>query len=475
PSRSGDLWVDVAMGAGDREHVVRYGPDGSVKGIYQLPRGFLARALTMDPDGGVWALSEEWSIDPESKQVHLNNALVPVELPGSFQAPSDPLSLVLEGSFFGEDGLLYRVRSDGRVEEGHVSPPYEVTSWTKSGSKVASYSLPPDVRPFAADAQGRLYAEHLAPEQPVAAGLSSVGDPANEAAMLWIVERDGSLTKLPVPRQDLFTEWAPIAWPRADGRLVTTKVDGVSLAVLELKPVNRRAVDAQAPFDPEVTVIEPTEPMSGDPYAAIDVAQRDLMKLVYSGLVSFDGSLTPVPDLARRVPTKANGLISPDGKTIRWEMRTDVRWHDGRSVTPGDVVATYRYLRYTSYLPHGRPFPGFDAIEDVRAEGDSVIVRLSRPVGVASEAFFPFVLPAHALPGTPTANPELFAKPVGCGPYRLVRWEDGSGVVPASPRRRVEAAWTRTKRARRVRVRRPGPPTLPLGADPSHLGLGRRG
>ncbi|MCL4079185.1 ABC transporter substrate-binding protein [Coriobacteriia bacterium Es71-Z0120] len=426
PSPSGDLWVDVAMGSGDQEHVLRYGPDGSLRGTYQLPRGFLARAITFDPDGGVWALSEEWAIDPESKEVHLNNALVPVAMPGSLEPPADPLSLILSGSFFGADGLLYRVASDGAITGEHTTPPYTVTSWTKAGDKIATYTLPEDVRPFAADAKGRLYAEELRPEKPVALGLSSLGDPANEVAVLWIVDRDGTVTKIQVPWQDLFTEWAPLAWPRRDGTLVTSRVSGEKLAVVELVPGGRVTVDTEAPFQPELTVIEPVEPASGDPYAAIDDAQRDLFRLVYSGLVAYDASLTPVPDLAKRVPSKENGLVSADGLTIRWEIRDGVLWHDGRAVSADDVVATYEYLRDRSYLPHGRPFPGFDAIEEVRAEGSSVVVRLSRPVGVAPEAFFPYVLPSHALPETTTVNPPVFAAPIGCGPYRLARWEDGT-------------------------------------------------
>lgn len=427
PSKAGDLWVDVAMGSKDHEQVVRYGPDGDVLGVYDLPRGFLARSITFDPDGGVWALSEEWSVDPEKKDVHLNHALVPVALPQTYEPPADPLSLVLDGSFFGDDGLLYRVRSDGQVQEGLGTPPFTVTSWTKSGEKVASYSLPAGVRPFAADAAGRLYAEQRLPEKPIADGLSSIGDPAGGVAILWILDRAGTVTKLPVPRQDLFTEWPPVAWPRSDGAVVATAVDGNRLSVVELLPDRPASVDSEDPFKPDLTIIEPTEPLNGDPYTAIDDVQRDLFKLVYSGLVAHDQSLKPVPDIARRVPTKDNGLVSQDGLTIRWEIRDGIQWHDGKPVSAIDVVATYEYLRDRSYLPHGRVFPGFDAIESVRADGSTVVVRLSRPVGVAPEAFFPFVLPAHALPDTPTANPPLFAAPIGCGPYRLVRWEDGSG------------------------------------------------
>ncbi len=427
PSPAGDLWVDVAMGAGTSERIVRYDASGRVVRVYDLPPGFLARAITFDPEGGVWALSEEWGVDPESKQVHLNQVLVPVALPQTMDPPAVPLSLALEGAFFGADGLLYRVRSDGAIEPGNATPAFTVTSWTKAGEQVATYRLPADVRPFAADASGRLYAEERRPERAVARGVSTLGDPADECATLWVVERDGTVTKIPVLWQDVFTGWPPIAWPRPDGTVVTTVVDGTRLRVLELVPGERVRVEADAPFEPDLTLIEPNEPLSGDPYAASDDAERDLMRLVYSGLVSHDASLEPVPDIAVRVPSKENGLVSPDGLEVRWEIRDGIRWHDGTPVTAADVVATYRYLRDHAYLPHGRPFPGFDAIEDVKAEGGQVVVRLREPVGVAPESFFPYVLPAHALPATTTVNPPLFAAPIGCGPYRLVRWEDGSG------------------------------------------------
>ncbi|TLM66468.1 MAG: hypothetical protein FDZ70_10470, partial [Actinobacteria bacterium] len=71
-------------------------------------------------------------------------------------------------------------------------------------------------------------------------------------------------------------------------------------------------------------------------------------------------------------------------------------------------------------------FPGYHAIEDVAADGQVVTVTLSESFGAAADSLFPFVLPGHLLEAQAgQINAALWASPIGCGPYRLERWEDG--------------------------------------------------
>jgi peptide/nickel transport system substrate-binding protein len=130
------------------------------------------------------------------------------------------------------------------------------------------------------------------------------------------------------------------------------------------------------------------------------------------------------------VPSVGSGGVSADGRTITYELREGAAWHDGLPVTGQDVVATWDYLRSQTSVAEREPFPGFELIEDVTAEGPRVDVRLARPFGPAPETLFPYVLPGHLLPDAQgVANAELWAAPVGSGPFRLVRWEDGARWV----------------------------------------------
>ena len=53
--------------------------------------------------------------------------------------------------------------------------------------------------------------------------------------------------------------------------------------------------------------------------------------MVYNGLTSLDGSLTPQPALAESFDTK-------DAKVWVFKLRKDVKFHDGKPLTPADVV-----------------------------------------------------------------------------------------------------------------------------------------
>ncbi|CZB21764.1 peptide ABC transporter substrate-binding protein [Candidatus Synechococcus spongiarum] len=54
-----------------------------------------------------------------------------------------------------------------------------------------------------------------------------------------------------------------------------------------------------------------------------------------------DGQL--VPRLATVIPTRANGGISADGRTVTWNLKKGVRWSDGTTMTAEDVIFTWKY------------------------------------------------------------------------------------------------------------------------------------
>src|SRR6266567_6805060 len=94
--------------------------------------------------------------------------------------------------------------------------------------------------------------------------------------------------------------------------------------------------------------------------------------------VSGDGKFTPV--LATDVPTKENGGLGADGKTVTYKLKPGVKWADGEPFTADDVVFTYQYItnKETAATTYGT-FADLDKVEAV----DPTTVRLTfkQPTG----------------------------------------------------------------------------------------------
>ncbi|MFT4102465.1 MAG: ABC transporter substrate-binding protein [Burkholderiaceae bacterium] len=65
---------------------------------------------------------------------------------------------------------------------------------------------------------------------------------------------------------------------------------------------------------------------------------------VLEGLVSYDLDLKPVPALAR------SWQITPDGKTLGFKLRPNVKWHDGKPFTYGARILPRRLYEGTDVL-----------------------------------------------------------------------------------------------------------------------------
>ena len=88
-------------------------------------------------------------------------------------------------------------------------------------------------------------------------------------------------------------------------------------------------------------------PYSVSPLTARTQADRDLVALVFSGLVSNGPNGTLVPDLATR------WSVDKKGRVWTFELRDDARWHDGEPVTADDVVFTIETLQDPDYAGPG--------------------------------------------------------------------------------------------------------------------------
>ena len=195
-----------------------------------------------------------------------------------------------------------------------------------------------------------------------------------------------------------------------------------------------------------------------DPGVAYDQNSYSIVANLYEPIIAFDGAQDRFkPWLATAVPTKANGLLSADGRTYRFPLRSGVRFHEGETLTAED--ARYSLLREMLIETPGhssslllRPLLGVDSALDaegrwgleqasveraVRVEGGELVFELKKPFPgfLAMLAAWPAVMPkSWALaqgdwdgripkPGEPrlAASESLRFHANGTGAYRLVR------------------------------------------------------
>jgi len=169
------------------------------------------------------------------------------------------------------------------------------------------------------------------------------------------------------------------------------------------------------------------EPSSLNPLLLQGGAASDVSALGYSFLTKYGTNDAIITDLARVVPSLANGGISRDGKQVIYHLRRDALWQDGYPLTARDVVFTYHAIMNPLNAVPSRS--GFDRIKSIRIPNPyTVIVSLTEPDAPFVAQFFGGdsnypILPAHLLAGYQSLNHVPFNEaPVGSGPYRFTRW-----------------------------------------------------
>ncbi|GAC1521759.1 MAG: hypothetical protein NVS2B8_02130 [Vulcanimicrobiaceae bacterium] len=163
-----------------------------------------------------------------------------------------------------------------------------------------------------------------------------------------------------------------------------------------------------------------------------DLAQQAvvnyLSQLTAAWLFRFDKNNRPLPELATVVPTKANGGVSADGKTITYHLRRNVKWADGAPFSAQDVKFSFDVVNNKANNVTSRD--GFDLITKIDTpDAATVVVRLREPYSLFIPTFFttaganPCVLPKHLLGSLPNINQAPYNNlPVGIGPFEYVAW-----------------------------------------------------
>lgn len=133
-----------------------------------------------------------------------------------------------------------------------------------------------------------------------------------------------------------------------------------------------------------------------------------------SALLKRDMDLNIVPDLAKSYE------LSEDKKTIKVELKDDLKFSDGSDLTASDVAFTYNLAK-----KEGTPGVNLTRLVDAVATDDRhVEIHLNEP-----DISFTSSMCSLAIVPEKSYGPDYGKNPIGSGPFKLVEWKVGQQLI----------------------------------------------
>lgn len=145
-------------------------------------------------------------------------------------------------------------------------------------------------------------------------------------------------------------------------------------------------------------------------------ADKDLVALIYSGLLKYNGEGKIIPDLAQSYE------ISSDGLNYTIYLKNNAYWHDEKKVTADDVIFTVQTAQNSDYGSPQRI--NWQGVEVERVNDFAVMFKLQNKYAQFLNNLTVKILPKHIWQDTKPINfalSEFNLKPIGSGPYKFDR------------------------------------------------------
>ena len=168
------------------------------------------------------------------------------------------------------------------------------------------------------------------------------------------------------------------------------------------------------------------------PHFANGTKDQEGSRIFYEPLGSWDNDGNLVPILAAEVPTRENGGVAADGRSVTWKLKRGVTWHDGQPFTADDCVFTWEYAKdpATAAVTSGV----FKDVKVDKIDSHTIRVTFPKPTPFWATAFCAaegMIIPKHLFApyiGAKSREAPTNLKPVGTGPYKFVDFKPGDMV-----------------------------------------------
>lgn len=179
------------------------------------------------------------------------------------------------------------------------------------------------------------------------------------------------------------------------------------------------------------------DPTTLDPAVSTEATSAQYILEIFSGLLTLNERLEPVPDIAAAMPE-----ISPDGLTYTFKLRMDVKFQDGKTVTARD----FKYSWERAANPATGSQTAATYLGDIVGVNDVLVGKASQISGVkviddytlqvtidSPKSYFLYKLTYPTTFVLDRKNVESgsdwWRKPNGTGPFKLAGWNQNQSLT----------------------------------------------
>ena len=159
-----------------------------------------------------------------------------------------------------------------------------------------------------------------------------------------------------------------------------------------------------------------------NPVLAFSDIDRDLISLIYSGLMRKSPDGTLIPDLAEKYNVSKNGLV------YTFTLKNNLYFHDGTSLTVDDIIFTIEKIKDPIIKS---PRKGnFDGVNMEKIDEKNIQFTLRQPYASFLENMTLGIMPKDIWNKSPIELNEANINPIGSGPYMVSNVsKQSSGIV----------------------------------------------